>query len=283
MTKLYQECNICGGKGAIIGSKRDVKVLQCPECSFLWKDPETLSENYWKTWKKEVAIGEDFRNQTDIFKHRINTLKKHSKTKINKILDLGCGKGNLVYFLRNNGYEAYGCDIHPETPNDPYFFHQKLASMPIDNFDLIISVETFEHLANPKHMMQLLAEKTKPGGLLCIQTHYTHTKTLFGWGYFNYAEHVSFYPPKAMRKLMKNVGVDLIHYDKKKQPFYLSGFLARNLVHLWCRFFPFSFKDFVWKAFNRPRIGQYEDVNKKKAYLKDMLKIANCVYIGRKL
>lgn len=45
-----------------------------------------------------------------------------------KILDLGCGIGNLVEFLRQRRVDAEGID--PEAPEKPYFMRRRISSEP---------------------------------------------------------------------------------------------------------------------------------------------------------
>lgn len=90
-----------------------------------------------------------------------------------RMLDVGCGTGVMPNIARKLGVEAYGVDqlIH----DSDYLFHQDLG----DPFslsaygvrsgcDMVISVETAEHIANEKHEVfcDSIAEHVASGGLL---------------------------------------------------------------------------------------------------------------------
>jgi len=71
-----------------------------------------------------------------------------------KVLDVGCGEGWLVGFLRETGVEAYGIDYSPEAVEfgyekaKPFLNIGSAESLPYsDNqFDIVIARELFEHL-----------------------------------------------------------------------------------------------------------------------------------------
>lgn len=275
-------CAICGSLTRVIGSKRGVRALRCPSCGFVAKDMKNLPSDYWKTWKLASKESFDFRNKGDIFEFRLRTLISYFGDGLKKILDFGCGSGEFVHFLRKKGYDAYGCDTGAKTPDEDFFFKGDIKDLPARDFDVITSIETFEHLIDPCSVMKELSARLRKGGILYLQTHYSHIATVFGWRYFNFAGHISFYPPGAMKTLMENSSIELIYYDKKRQPFFLFGFLYRNLVHIWCRFAPYLVKEVVLKLFDRPIFSRYESSSTNKSYVDKILLVANCLYIGRK-
>ncbi len=93
------------------------------------------------------------------------------------ILDFGCGSGKSVYDLRQQGYDAYGCDIvfKSEDNVDTSSLHEKNLirlintepySLPFDDntFDLIISNQVFEHVQNYSETIKELHRILKPEG-----------------------------------------------------------------------------------------------------------------------
>lgn len=89
-----------------------------------------------------------------------------------KILDFGCGAGQLARELREYGYEAYGCDVYLDSKNElengtrlkkieiqPY-------KIPFDSnmFDIVLSTSVFEHAQNKEECFYEIARVLKPGG-----------------------------------------------------------------------------------------------------------------------
>lgn len=276
-------CGICGHASKVIGSKRCVRAVRCVSCGFIWKDLASLPPDYYGKWKISTERNFNLRNQKEIFEYRLKTIIDKAGGKAEKILDFGCGRGEFVYFLREKGYEAYGCDTGPLTPEGPFFLKEDISRVKQSDFDVIIGIEVLEHLKDPKNIMAELSKRLRINGIIYIQTHYSFISRIFSWGYFDMENHVSFYGPSAMRRLMRLSGLELVHYDKKKVETYFLQEIRKRLVNLWCRIMPYSFKDYVKKRFDRPRIGRYENPPENDNYIEAVLKKLNCVYIGKKI
>jgi ubiquinone/menaquinone biosynthesis C-methylase UbiE len=94
------------------------------------------------------------------------------------ILDLGCGDAGGVKELRDDGYDAYGCDIslarlrHNAETQD--FESKKIVrliltepyALPFDSdaFDFVISYQVFEHVQDYASTLAEVFRVLKPGG-----------------------------------------------------------------------------------------------------------------------
>jgi 2-polyprenyl-3-methyl-5-hydroxy-6-metoxy-1,4-benzoquinol methylase len=102
-----------------------------------------------------------------------------------RLLDFGCGNGELVYVFRAAGFDCYGCDIHDylglRRPEDRRYFSIMAAeSVQRDNstvdwdrfqlpyesatFDFIFSLEVFEHVLDHASVLKEIARVLKPEG-----------------------------------------------------------------------------------------------------------------------
>ena len=103
-----------------------------------------------------------------------------------KILDFGCGSGDLVYQFRDRGFDAHGFDLFdtakPRSPDDAamFAFHEVTRVNPADTriadadmmlpyetatFDLVVSMTVIEHCYALDGMMRECARVLKPGGI----------------------------------------------------------------------------------------------------------------------
>lgn len=79
----------------------------------------------------------------------------------NTILDIGCGRGITVKYLRQNGFNCFGCDIAPVRPISPdissYLYIDTDAFSLQENFrckvDTILLLDVLEHLHQPKKFL----------------------------------------------------------------------------------------------------------------------------------
>ena len=88
-----------------------------------------------------------------------------------RLLDFGCGTGHLLKRLSEH-FEAYGYDASTEarsvcrmTAPDAVVL-EEWESLPADHFDAIVSLHTLEHLPHPRPVLEGLAKRLAPGGLL---------------------------------------------------------------------------------------------------------------------
>lgn len=92
------------------------------------------------------------------------------------ILDLGCGKGDLVKAYRGLGYQAYGCDFQFKPGANVEKLHQQGIirliegnpyRLPFDDgtFDFVLSDQVFEHVRNFPETLSEHRRILKPGGV----------------------------------------------------------------------------------------------------------------------
>jgi SAM-dependent methyltransferase len=98
-----------------------------------------------------------------------------------KILDYGCGRGRYIGVLRNAFFNAqiFGCDISEEGLNiarreypETVLYSMDSESVEINDnsFDIVISVEVFEHVQNVQKAAEEIGRVLKPGGTAIITT-----------------------------------------------------------------------------------------------------------------
>ena len=91
------------------------------------------------------------------------------------ILDLGCGAGDLVKVMRDQGYSGYGCDLSFKEgafTNEliDLGYLQKMSEddyrLPLDDesFDFVTSDQVFEHIQNHDFAVSEIKRVLRPGG-----------------------------------------------------------------------------------------------------------------------
>lgn len=282
-------CNICGTESKILGIKRGVRAVLCPLCGFIWKDTQSLPDDYRETWRYGSQESFEVRNRDNVYDYRLKKILEKSRREVKKIMDFGCDKGGFVKYLRAKGYEAYGCDLGGNIPEDPFFFRKNIADVHEYDFDVIVSIETFEHIEELKTIVAELVKRLRKGGMLYIETQFTHVGSVLGWGYFDLTNHVSFHSPNSMKKLMDNSGVDLMYFDNKKQPKDIL-WLMRKLIHISHKVIPyFVQKSRLYESIMRSGVrtaktlfGKKVVVEPCKDWVTGVLELSNCVFVGLK-
>jgi 2-polyprenyl-3-methyl-5-hydroxy-6-metoxy-1,4-benzoquinol methylase len=92
------------------------------------------------------------------------------------LLDVGCGAGRLWPYLQGRFEHYVGVDAvrYEDFPTDASFHPADLdagvASLPEACADVVASLETIEHLENPRAFMRELVRLVKPGGYVIVTT-----------------------------------------------------------------------------------------------------------------
>ena len=91
-----------------------------------------------------------------------------------RVLDVGCGRGDTVAWLLEQGFNASGLDVRPEyiANGRNYIGADRLALLdgpsypyPDGHFDIVMSDQVFEHVSDLQSLVAEVARTTKPGGV----------------------------------------------------------------------------------------------------------------------
>ena len=93
---------------------------------------------------------------TEAWKDIFSLRKCNTDSGLCKVLDVGCGRGQFVTYLRDIGIEAWGCDYSNWAIQNPYprcqkgwiIQHDATATWPYGGsaFDLVVALDLFEHI-----------------------------------------------------------------------------------------------------------------------------------------
>jgi SAM-dependent methyltransferase len=130
-----------------------------------------------------------------------------------RVLEVGSRTGSPTLTLRElflPPFQYVGLDIEPGknvdiVVADPY----QWSELATESFDVVISNQTFEHIAYPWITMAEMARVATPGGLVAVQTPsegHLHRYPLDCWRFY----------PDAWRALCTYVGLDLVERYRER-------------------------------------------------------------------
>jgi len=181
-----------------------------------------------------------------------------------KILDIGCGNGRFLSFMRDLGHQIYGLEMvgaSADRAGEIAGLQLKLGHLEADDFslntfDAITLYHVFEHLTEPKKYLKIISDILKPGGYLVMSFPNIDSfqSRLFkgNWFHLDPPRHLFFFKPKDFRSEMSKYGLDTI-----------------NERHFSIEYNPYGWQQSILNLLCKKRDVLYEHMKHNEAYVKD--------------
>ncbi len=203
-------------------TKRYFTVVQCVQCGFKYVNPMPTHDSLMLYYHEYEAHEPKQIGSLEKLYYRILRNPKKNK-KPGKSLDIGCGNGKYLSFLREQGWETVGLDrgdgcrfpreVLGHTVLDGEIWEQNI---PENSFDLVTSWWMIEHVLDPRRIVNECHRVLKPGGELIISTMNVDSieSKLFKryWWHLVLPEHISQFDPNSFRRLVEQAGFEVFHF-----------------------------------------------------------------------
>lgn len=218
-------CRMCGDSSTIIaGNKQEYEYRCCQICGFVFCPqitPQYLSNLYSKGYHgpDDGAPKKGWSN-VNFLDEIWDVLPKKALT----IFDFGCGQSLVANHLRLLGHKTLAVDIAPPLHPHPDRLTGDLLELALepDVFDFVYSFQVFEHLPEPRPVLEELLRLTKPGGYILIhtdmETRERDSEGFENWWYVAPPDHCSFFRHKTFEKYLAD------------KPHYLISKTAKSVV-----------------------------------------------------
>lgn len=134
-----------------------------------------------------------------------------------RLLEVGCGRGDMVAWLSGLGWCAEGIDIDPVAVRVAREGGRnvRLGSMEDEvgmpgRFDAVVMSHLIEHVPDPRGLLQGAARVLNPGGAVSIVTPNTHSlgHGRFGPAWFSLdpPRHLNLFHPALLRQIVEDAG-----------------------------------------------------------------------------
>ena len=238
----YVRCDLCGDdniellfckKGTLTGEL--FNIVRCRNDGLVYVNPRiskvTIKQLYDEWYYKGEGFDTNVNYEADIqqpnsletlhkrdMSHNIVRLAKSLGIDKGRLLDVGCGNGQLLRFMKDLGFEVFGTDISPSACQISRrqgldVFYGEITDESLlpasENFDIITATEVLEHLHNPKAYLQKISSLLKPGGLFYYTTGNADRIRVEGqkWNYLNAEGHIYYFSPSVIEIYFAQVGL----------------------------------------------------------------------------
>jgi SAM-dependent methyltransferase len=209
---------------------QDYTYSKCNECDFVYVNPRPLPEEveeiysaHTNPFDQEEYEGLDVERET--LERLVGRLKKEMPN--GHMLDMGCGRGDFLKVAQDQGYTVQGSDLStaPSPHKDIPIFQGFLmdANFGTEQFDIIVTRNTLEHIFDPNEDLRELNRILKPGGLLYVKV--PHVKYEEGWrcrAFFGFKSlftppvHLNHFSTGTLSGILKRNGFEVISWESEK-------------------------------------------------------------------
>lgn len=211
-TQSSPNCLVCKAPGKLLYSnlpdgitavKGKWHLKQCvnSQCASIWLDPSPIKEDIYKLYDNYITHPVEPTKKTFLKKilERIlliflysNPERKYydtmylSNLKPGRLLDIGCGDGQRLIFMKSKGWDVIGQEIDPKAAAFSlkegfkiYLGDLPNLKLPENHFDVIIMNHVIEHLLDPLAILTECHRILKKNGHLIIITPNSQALTHF--------------------------------------------------------------------------------------------------------
>ena len=256
---LYPHCTYCHSPNyQILYDTQDMyghafNLLGCADCEAIYLSPQPTEAQLAQAYDEDYYGQEEekfdgwIERVLNVFRaRRAAIVKKYVKEPAN-VLDIGCGNGLfLSNVARQGNYNIHGIEMPGKAANRAaripnIHLQQKTLSQgdfPKDYFGAITLFHVFEHLLNPKEVLDIIQEILHRQGILIIAIPNIDSfqSQLFKgkWLHLDPPRHTIFFKPSTFKKLMQDRGFQLLeenYYNMEYNPFGFQQSLLNKLFN----------------------------------------------------
>ena len=230
------QCLLCGKKEGhpLLDWEEGYQLIQCGNCgascpNISFSERSGVSEGLeaeeiqYEMYVKSIDRQYEYRKSQfggDRYRYIVERLGMDPNSI--RLLDVGCGAGYFLSYLKDRGVQSKGLDVNANTVR--YCRERGLdvdsgdvADQPDEEYDVIVLFDVLEHLLDPVSVMQEVSRKLKPGGHVIIFTTNIHSVSYELMGNRGNTlvpfEHVCFYDQKSFQFLAKKSGFGIHSLD----------------------------------------------------------------------
>ncbi len=241
------ECNQCSlrflnprpTKGAMVDAyPADYVAHRRDETPSTWRIPFAWA---WDRYQR-LFLGSFY----PVFYFREQFEQFANKGRAPRILDVGCGSGSKLLYLKRAGWETYGLDFSSDAVQMALDngVHEACSgeggSLPYEDnfFDAVMSWHSLEHHFHPKDSLKEMARVLVPGGhgAVAVPTGDNLGFRIFkeNWGPLEPPRHLYHFTKDTLAQLVEAAGLEIerFHYDYPYYGLFLEQELFESIENL---------------------------------------------------
>lgn len=257
---MNDKCPWCGSENAqlhlelkdLFLTQEQFKILECKDCGLLYTTPRPNKEEIGSYYKSDEYYSHQENKDGFIPKvyekvKSINLKNKYhiatEKAKKGKILDIGCGVGDFLHTMEQQGWDCTGVEpsedakaIARKRIKAQLLSSEEQENLPEGSFDVITMWHVLEHVDALRWQIQQLYRLCRSGGRIIIAL--PNYKSYDGqyykaeWAAYDVPRHLNHFDQKTLINLfeeneMKHIKTKKLYWDA----FYISYMSEKYRQH----------------------------------------------------
>lgn len=213
---MAHRCRLCGGSELEAGGEvQGYCFVACRECGFAFC-PELTRKAMAELYAEQFhgpgdGVPEEGWADAGFLQPALERLPRRPL----RILDFGTGQSRVPDQLRCAGHRVVAVDVAPPLRPHPDRLTGDLLELqlPRGRFDLVFAYQVFEHLPEPRPVLEELLALRTPDGLVLIHTDMETPEREQGlehWWYVMPPDHCSFYRHRSFERVLAGRGEQVV-------------------------------------------------------------------------
>jgi 2-polyprenyl-3-methyl-5-hydroxy-6-metoxy-1,4-benzoquinol methylase len=234
------DCNLCHaddteplfeGRDRLHGLPGVFPVVRCRRCGLVYLNPrptkEEIATYYPQSYEPHVFF-ERVRHSPVARLDYYYGLRKRRRaierlSRAGRLLDVGCGSGSFLYYMREHGWQVSGQEISQSAADyarrelglDIHLGELEHTDIPGDTYDVVTLWNVLEHLHDPAGSLARVKELMQPDGLLVIAVPNLKSwdAQLFGptWVGYDVPRHLYTFSTATLEALLRKAGFGIVY------------------------------------------------------------------------
>jgi 2-polyprenyl-3-methyl-5-hydroxy-6-metoxy-1,4-benzoquinol methylase len=224
--RTLPQCPLCATPNASLLFEKDAyPVYQCRNCRGEFLHPQPDDAVLASIYGPEYFLGGEgdgtervARMKAATAQRYLSFLTRRLKNDQRRLLEIGCGAGELLAQAQQQGFEVRGVEV---SPSSTLVANNRLgrqaveagtletANVPPQHFDVIVGCDVVEHVRNPQAFLARVYECLKPGGMVFLITPSPDSlsRKVLGRHWMEYkTEHLFYFSNKSLKHLLSAAG-----------------------------------------------------------------------------
>jgi 2-polyprenyl-3-methyl-5-hydroxy-6-metoxy-1,4-benzoquinol methylase len=229
-------------------TKESFQIIRCVNCGFLFTNPRPGPAEIIRYYQSDAYISHAKNSKGWLsvvyeavrkvsLRRKYNLIRQHKSG--STILDIGCGTGEFLNFMKGKGWETTGIEpareprtYAKETYDLAVFGEEKLEKLSVNSFDVITMWHVLEHVHDLNGRIEQIKKILSPDGLLVIAIPNCKSRDAEFyqeyWAAWDVPRHLYHFSQQTFSLLMMNHGFEIISTHPMKFDAYYVSLLSEK-------------------------------------------------------